>query len=450
MGARSNHGATRFMKRVGFGARWRRVRGRPPSGNGRLTTVTATVCQWSVTRDDSGNISVGPHSNVCASLLDSAAAARPVAMSHVSPEVLSLRRQLRDASLETIRVRKVAERDAARADSLTSEIASARRAAAAASSDVERLSREVVSLRAARDDAAAALEENNVYVKKLEVRVTGSAGSFLVEQNTKLRASLSDANAAHSGCAKLLDAQRRELERALHEIEVLATALDLRASELSRDAPAGGSIQSAMLYEVSARRDEAARARADAETERARADALEFSLREARVAAATAAEVERAQRDRAAELGREAAEARAELKSERAVRFYIAACCAPPQYATPSLDPSHNSPPHFSFARRSSTSATFLLTTLQSNPAGSPKRSCASRLQQSARRRQSRTRQLRFPPVRARKNPRAPCRRLLLHLRKRSVWNAWLWRMRLRVSPLRRVRPRAQRVRPHP
>ena len=112
-------------------------------------------------------------------------------------DAVALRRALRGAQLDTDNARALAKREAARADAMAAEAAGARRAAAGATAELERVAREVLGLRAARDAAAASLEDTAAYAKKLENKVAGSGG-FLVEQNARLRAALGDATAAHA------------------------------------------------------------------------------------------------------------------------------------------------------------------------------------------------------------------------------------------------------------
>jgi hypothetical protein len=153
-------------------------------------------------------------------------------------------REAREASADAARIHTLYEKQSARADAAQMEAVAARRAAAAARSDAERLAREVTLLRAARDESNAALEENNAYIRKLEARITaGGKHAFLIEQNTKLRVALADVSSSHAGCKPLLAAQRGELEKALKEIEVLATALEMRADELQLD----GDLRSGLL-----------------------------------------------------------------------------------------------------------------------------------------------------------------------------------------------------------
>ena len=108
-----------------------------------------------------------------------------------------MRRQLREAQVESDRLRKLSEREAARADAQQGDAGAAKRAAASATGERERLAREVVALRVARDNSAAALEDSNAYAKKLENKVAGPGG-FLVDQNARLRGALSETAAQHS------------------------------------------------------------------------------------------------------------------------------------------------------------------------------------------------------------------------------------------------------------
>ena len=121
----------------------------------------------------------------------------PLREPSTTSEASLLRHQLRDAHVESDRLRKLAEKEAARADSQYGDANAARRASACAISEAERLSREVLALRVARDHTAAALEDSNTYAKKLENKVAGPGG-FLVDQNAKLRNALNETVAQHS------------------------------------------------------------------------------------------------------------------------------------------------------------------------------------------------------------------------------------------------------------
>lgn len=232
---------------------------------------------------------------------------------HNSDNPETLRRAVAKANEAEDKARALYQRESARSASLTAELKECKRAAAASQHDLERAQRELLQLRQGRDAAAAALAENEAYVRKLEAKVTGP-GNFLVEQNTRLRAVAAEHKERGDAAQALVEQQRGELQRALREIEVLTAALELRADELELD----GSLRSGLLYEVAAQRAAAAAgAEAVARCERDAA-ALREELREARAAAARLGGDADSAAGRAARLGGEVEGARASAAAAEA------------------------------------------------------------------------------------------------------------------------------------
>jgi hypothetical protein len=208
---------------------------------------------------------VADHRRAGADALKKAAAGK-AALQQAQGEADALRRRLRGLEDGEERARRALERESARSDGLAHELAAARRAAAGASGELERLQREVVGLRQGRDAAAQALEDKAAYSRRLEAKLLGGTSQqHLAEQNARLRASLEEARRQGEGYRALVEQQRSELHKALREIEVLATALDLRAEELEAD----GSVRSGLLYQVAAQRHEAAAGQASLQEARA-------------------------------------------------------------------------------------------------------------------------------------------------------------------------------------
>jgi chromosome segregation ATPase len=202
-------------------------------------------------------------------------------LAQANAELDSLRRKVRSVEDNEQRLRKLLDKESARAEALSGELAAARRSAHGAGAESERLQREIVGLRSGRDSLGSQLEEKAVYIKRLEARlVGGSTQQLLVEQNARLRSSSEDLKRQAEGYKVLVEQQRMELQKALKEIEVLATALDMRAEELEKD----GSLRSGLLYEVAARRHEVAAGEASLQEARAKGQRLEFELGEARLA----------------------------------------------------------------------------------------------------------------------------------------------------------------------
>ncbi len=95
------------------------------------------------------------------------------------------------------RARLALERADSRQLQLQAELAASRRAASAAAHENERLSREVLLLREARDAAQTEARESEAFAKKLEVKLLAGKGTYLVEQNVRQRASLADLQREH-------------------------------------------------------------------------------------------------------------------------------------------------------------------------------------------------------------------------------------------------------------
>lgn len=117
-----------------------------------------------------------------------------------------------------------------------------------------------------------------------------------------------------------MDQQRIELHKAVREIEVLATALDMRAEELQLD----GSLRSGLLYEVANAKAEVSEGIASLEAAKARGDRLEFELKEARLLLGKAT-------TEVAELEGLLGRTEKELEEERGTRKSLEQVSCPPQ-----------------------------------------------------------------------------------------------------------------------
>lgn len=107
-------------------------------------------------------------------------------------EVDVLRRRLseRDDSYATLEKQHASTEK--RGMHLTNDLLAARRAAQSSQAELDRLQREVVGLRQTRDNAVHGLEESKGYTRRLEAKLLGQSGTFLLEQNNNLRHSLED------------------------------------------------------------------------------------------------------------------------------------------------------------------------------------------------------------------------------------------------------------------
>lgn len=219
----------------------------------------------------------------------------------------ALRRELSHAHAECVRYKSSYEKELARADNLQREVIAARQGSNSSKQQADKQAREISILRAEKQSAVEAARSAEEYTRKLEAKLTmGSKGQFLVEQNTKLRAALQQLKAEHEAAVGSLEAHKVELQRATREIEVLATALEMRADELHLD----GDLKSGLLYEVAHRREESRRMEGEAKTAKDAAAAAEFELRETKIA------LQRAQADISA-LSSRVSTLSGELDSER-------------------------------------------------------------------------------------------------------------------------------------
>jgi hypothetical protein len=120
--------------------------------------------------------------------------------------------------------------------------------------------------------------------------MTGGGKEFLVGQNTQLKSSVTTLQDKLAEVQAAAEKQRAELTRAMREIEVLATALELRAEELQIK----GDVRAGLLYEVARWRDEAKRCAGELLVKSERLAAADFERREA------ALKIEKAEGDAAA------------------------------------------------------------------------------------------------------------------------------------------------------
>ena len=116
-----------------------------------------------------------------------------VELQQLQSELDGMRRRLREKEEKESTLSKLFEKEKHRSEGLTQELAAARRVSSASQGELERLQREVVGLRQVRDSAVQSMEESKSYAKKLEAKLVGEKGSFLLEQNNKLRGAMEEA-----------------------------------------------------------------------------------------------------------------------------------------------------------------------------------------------------------------------------------------------------------------
>ena len=175
----------------------------------------------------------------------------------------NLKRELREAQNEIIRIKQAYDSQVTKVDKLQSELINLRKQHSTCTIQTDKLQKEVFQARQARIEADTNLQNNNEYIKKLEAKlVNGKQGNFLLDQNSKLRTALQTLKTENDDNKQTIDQQRLEIEKASREIEVLATALEMRADELAL----GGDLRSGLLYEVAHRREEVRRLKEELDT----------------------------------------------------------------------------------------------------------------------------------------------------------------------------------------
>ena len=96
-----------------------------------------------------------------------------------------------------------------------------------------------------KENLAAEVRKAKRYIKRLEVRVTGSKGPALAKRNGNLRSKVAELEAQLDAKAKRIASQENDLHRAATEIEVLGRALEMRDDDLRKEG-----VSTKMLDEV--------------------------------------------------------------------------------------------------------------------------------------------------------------------------------------------------------
>lgn len=225
----------------------------------------------------------------------------------------ALRRELHSAQADASRLKSLLDQQTGRADKSQADLIAARKTAASAEQAQHKQQRELALAHQQRAEADAALAANADYVRKLEGKlVNGKQGQFLLEQNSRLRAAVLALQGERDEARTRADGAAGELERATREIEVLATALEMRADELAL----GGDLRSGLLYEVAHRREEVRRLREDGAATEAREKQAAAEAADAR------AQLARSQED-VSTLAERAASLSAELTAEQTARAQL-------------------------------------------------------------------------------------------------------------------------------
>jgi chromosome segregation ATPase len=202
-------------------------------------------------------------------------------VSHLVSVADSLRRELHGKDTELRSLRAALDERQRRLDDALAAFRGTGTAQSKLQADNERLHREVVVLRTEKHQIESQLAESTAFARKLETKLTGGGKEYLLEQNVKLRQVAKALREELDSVRAVAAGERSELDRALREVETLASALELRAVELGGG---DGDVKSGLLYELAARRDEVRRLTSRlAETESGLAS-TDFELRELRIA----------------------------------------------------------------------------------------------------------------------------------------------------------------------
>lgn len=244
-----------------------------------------------------------------------ASAARRPEVSHLVGVAESLRRDLHAKDAELRSLQRGIDDKQRRLDEALATARTASNSQSRLQTENERLHREVTLLRTDKQGLEAQLRDAMAYGSKLESKLTANGKDYLLEQNLKLRQSNKAYREELDGARAAAAEQRAELDRALHEVETLAAALELRAEELG-----GGDVASGLLYEVAVRREEARRVSARlAEAEGALSSA-EFELREMRIAQERSAQDASNANERMAALRMQLEDLQRQLRDSEVVR----------------------------------------------------------------------------------------------------------------------------------
>ena len=178
-------------------------------------------------------------------------------MSNVPAQLVSqvehLQRSNREIQSENQRISLLLDSQRQQTDKVQAELLPTRRALAASKSEAERLAKELGMAKQLKQESDEKRAETEEALRRIEGKlVRGKEGTFLLEQNAKLRQSMATLKSEFESKKELVERQASDLDKAGREIEVLATALELRADELQL----GGDLRSGLLYEVAHRREE--------------------------------------------------------------------------------------------------------------------------------------------------------------------------------------------------
>lgn len=237
-------------------------------------------------------------------------------MSNVSAALVSqlehLQRSNREMQSENQRVSLLLDTQRQQTDKVQAELLPTRRALAASKTEAERLAKELAMAKQLKIESDEKRAETEEALRRIEGKlIRGKEGTFLLEQNAKLRQSMAALKSEFESKKDLAERQASDLDKAGREIEVLATALELRADELQL----GGDLRSGLLYEVAHRREEVRQLRDESASLQQKLASSDASREDAARQASSAQADLSVASERASRLSSELAEERAARES---------------------------------------------------------------------------------------------------------------------------------------
>jgi hypothetical protein len=237
-------------------------------------------------------------------------------MSHVPAQLVSqlehFQRLNRELQSENQRISLLLDTQRQLTDKVQAELLPTRRALAASKTENERLAKELAMAKQLKTEAEEKRAETDEALRRIEGKlVRGKEGTFLLEQNAKLRQAMAVLKSEFESKRELSERQASDLDKAGREIEVLATALELRADELQL----GGDLRSGLLYEVAHRREEVRHLRDETVSLQQKLASSDASREEASRQASSALSDLSIASERASRLSSELAEERAARES---------------------------------------------------------------------------------------------------------------------------------------
>jgi len=154
----------------------------------------------------------------------------------------NLRRELASKDSEVTKLKGLLDERDRKLDVASSARLAATKEAERHRRDSDQLTRELATLREERTKTSAALAEATAYGRKLELAITSHGKDVLVDQNSKLKATLVGTRADLEAAQRTITQQKAEIDRALREIEVLVRGPLLHSLVVASAEGGGGCV----------------------------------------------------------------------------------------------------------------------------------------------------------------------------------------------------------------